>query len=52
MMDTVKDSILVIGKGGGAIALSMWEVIPDFIRLGILIATLVHIVIKIRKDLK
>jgi len=52
MIETVKDSILVVGKGGGAIALSMWEAIPDLMRLGILVATFIHIVIKIRKDLK
>ena len=52
MMETAKDTIIMAGKGGGAIALSMWEVLPDFIRLGILVATLVHIVIKIKKDLK
>ena len=51
-MDTVKDSLITAGKGGGAIALSLWEALPDLVRLGILVATFIHIVIKIRKDLK
>ena len=52
MIETLKDAIITAGKGGGAIALSLWEVLPELVRLGILIGTLIHIVIKIRKDLK
>ena len=51
-MESLKDSLITIGQGSGAIALSLWTVLPDIIRLGILIATFIHIVIKIRKDLK
>lgn len=51
-METLKDSLVTIGQGSGAIALSLWTALPDIVRLGILIATFVHIVVKIRKDLK
>tara|TARA_R110002096_G_scaffold56927_1_gene144840 strand:- start:696 stop:854 length:159 start_codon:yes stop_codon:yes gene_type:complete len=52
MMNTVKDSMITIGQGGGAILISWMEFIPEIIRVVILLATLVHIVVKIRKDLK
>ena len=51
-MESLKDSLITIGQGSGAIALSLWTVLPDIIRIGILIATFIHIVVKIRKDLK
>jgi len=51
-MESLKDSLITVGQGSGAIALSLWTVLPDMIRLGILIATFIHIVVKIRKDLK
>ena len=51
-MESLKDSLITISQGGGAIALSLWTALPDIVRLGILIATFVHIVIKIRKELK
>ena len=45
-----KDSLITIAQGAGGVALSFWEVLPDMLRLGILIATLVHIIIKIIND--
>ena len=45
-----KDSLITVAQGAGGVALSFWEVIPDMLRLGILIATLVHIIIKIIND--
>ena len=48
----MKDSLITISQGGGAILISWLEFIPEIIRLGILIATFIHIVIKIRKDIK
>ena len=52
MMESLKDSLITIGQGGGAIALSLWTALPDIVRLGVLVATFVHIVIKINKELK
>ena len=48
MIDTVK----IVAKGAGGVALSFWEVLPDVLRLFILLATLIHIIVKIYKDLK
>ena len=45
-----KDSLITISQGAGGVALSFWEVLPDMLRLGILFATLAHIIIKIIKD--
>ena len=45
-----KDSLVTIAQGVGGVALSFWEVLPDILRLGILLATLIHIVIKIIND--
>ena len=45
-----KDSLITIAQGVGGVALSFWEVLPDILRLGILVATLVHIIIKIIND--
>ena len=45
-----KDSLITIVQGAGGVALSFWEVLPDMLRLGILIATLIHILIKIIND--
>jgi hypothetical protein len=45
-----KDSLVTIAQGVGGVALSFWEVLPDILRLGILVATLVHIIIKIIND--
>jgi len=51
-MESLKDSLVTIGQGSSAIALSLWTALPDIVRLGILIATFIHIVIKINKELK
>ena len=45
-----KDSLITISQGIGGVALSFWEVLPDILRMGILIATLTHIIVKIIKD--
>ena len=44
--------MITIGQGGGTILISWMEFIPEIIRVVILLATLVHIIVKIRKDLK
>ena len=45
-----KDTLITISQGAGGVALSFWEVLPDMLRLGILFATLAHIIVKIIKD--
>ena len=45
-----KDTLITISQGAGGVALSFWEVLPDMLRLGILFATLSHIILKIIKD--
>ena len=45
-----KDTVMTIAQGASGVALSFWEVLPDMLRLGILMATLLHIIIKIVKD--
>ncbi len=45
-----KDSLITVAQGTGGVALSFWEILPDMLRLGILLATLVHILVKIIKD--
>ena len=52
MIDTLKSSAGTVIQGAGGIALSFWEALPDILRLCILIATLIHIVVKIKKDIK
>ena len=52
MIDTLKSSASTIGQCAGGIALSFWEVLPDILRIGILLATLINIAVKIKKDIK
>ena len=49
-MNNIKDSLITVSQGAGGVALSFWEVLPGMLRLGILLATLTHIIIKIVKD--
>ena len=42
-----KDTVMTIAQGASGVALSFWEVLPDMLRLGILMATLLHIIVKI-----
>tara|TARA_B100000809_G_C15009910_1_gene484578 strand:- start:376 stop:552 length:177 start_codon:yes stop_codon:yes gene_type:complete len=37
-------------EAGGGILLSLWGALPDILRVCILIATFIHIVVRIRKD--
>jgi len=52
MIDTLKASTIIAAQGAGGIALSFWEVLPEALRMCILLATLVHIIVRIKKDLK
>jgi hypothetical protein len=49
-MNNLKDSLITVGQGAGGVALSFWDALPGMLRLAILVATLLHIVIKIVKD--
>ena len=49
-MHSVKDSVITVSQGAGGVALSFWDALPDLLRLGILIATLAHITMKLVKD--
>ena len=49
-MNNVKDSLITVSQGAGGVALSFWEALPDILRLAILVATLLHITIKMVKD--
>ena len=47
----MNDSLRTAVQGMGGILLSFWEVLPGVLRICILLATLVHIIIKIWRDL-
>ena len=49
-MDNIKDSVITVSQGVGGVALSFWEVLPDVLRMLILVATLAHITVKLIKD--
>ena len=51
-METIKDSLVTVGQGAAGITLSFWSALPDILRVAILIATLIHIMVKINKDRK
>lgn len=52
MIDSLKGSVLTALQGAGGIVLSLWEVLPDILRVAILVATLTHIIVRIKKDIK
>jgi hypothetical protein len=52
MMESLKDSLVTAGQGATGIAISFWSALPDILRVAILMATLIHIVVKINKDIK
>ena len=49
-MESVKDSLVTAGQGAGGVALSFWDVLPEMLRMLILVATLAHITVKLVKD--
>ena len=55
-MDTLKNILKSpVGtafEGAAGILITLWDVLPEVIRIGIGMATLVHIVIRIKKDMK
>ncbi len=40
-----------VGQGCGAILLSLWDALPEILRFLILLASFIHIVIRIRKEI-
>jgi hypothetical protein len=48
MLDTLKTT----GMGIGGFWLSLWSILPEIVSLFVGIATIVYLVIKIRKELK
>ena len=48
MIDTLKTSC----AGVGGFALTFMEWIPDIVRLGIAVATLAYMIVKIKKEMK
>ena len=44
-MNNIKDSLITVSQGAGGVALSFWEVLPDILRMLILVATLAHITV-------
>ena len=55
-MDTLKNIIRspigTVFEGTAGILLTLWDRLPEIIRIFIGIATLVHIVVKIKRDMK
>ena len=55
-MDTLKEIIKspigTAAEGAVGIALTLWDRLPEILRIAIGIATLAHIIIRIKKDLK
>ena len=55
-MDTLKEIIKspvgTAAEGTLGIVLTLWDKLPEMLRIAIGIATLAHIIIRIKKDLK
>jgi len=48
--DTLKSISGTVLQGTGGIMLSLWDALPDILRITLLVLTCIHIFIKIRKD--
>lgn len=48
----MEDTLKVTAAGTGGFWLSMWEMLPDLVSLAIGIATLIYLILKIRKEAK
>ena len=51
MMESVVDTVKTTTIGVGGFWMSFWEVLPDIVRLGVGVATLVYLIVKIRKEI-
>ena len=48
----MEDTLKTTAAGTGGFWLSMWEMLPDLVSLAIGIATLIYLILKIRKEAK
>jgi len=51
-MDSILDTLKTSGAGLGGFWISMWSWLPDVVSLSVGLATLLYLIIKIRKELK
>ena len=55
-MDTlkaiIKSPIGTVFEGAAGIMLTLWDKLPEMLRILIGVATLIHIIVRIKKDLK
>ena len=55
-MDTlktiIKSPIGTVFEGAAGILLTLWDKLPEMLRILIGVATLVHIIVRIKKDMK
>ena len=55
-MDTLKSVIKspvgTIFEGAAGIMLTLWDKLPEMLRILIGVATLIHIIVRIKKDMK
>ena len=55
-MDTlktiIKSPVGTIFEGAAGIMLTLWDKLPEMLRILIGVATLVHIIVRIKKDMK
>ena len=49
-MNGAKDSLITVSQGAGGVALSLWDALPDILRMLILVVTLAHLTVKLVKD--
>lgn len=47
----IEDTIRTLTVGIGGFWMSLWETLPEIVRLGVGVATLVYLIIKIRREI-
>jgi|TARA_R100001530_G_scaffold85127_1_gene59304 hypothetical protein len=52
LRNVFKSPVGTVFEGTAGILLTLWDRLPEILRIAIGIATLVHIVVKIKKDMK
>ena len=52
LREIIKSPVGTAIEGAAGIALTFWDKLPEILRIAIGIATLAHIIIRIKKDLK
>ena len=48
----IKSPIGTVFEGAAGILLTLWDKLPEMLRILIGVATLVHIIVRIKKDMK